>query len=426
MSGITFSLTERFIIDPVLHLRSPLLADPENPVGIKAKILQFAKAEIVARVTALFTSVFTAVDAFVHLLAGVYKGGYLLLRKLCKITPASWNKSEVQAHFRRAAFFAAATVVGSVAGTIWPGLFKHCRYTPPFTQNYSSEVPEALQKLATDVNERALKQSFYEVIGKTSLMDDLLHFWNHSLSNKQWFVQVFNGDNEKFKKLRELMADIVYRPIKPSTSLKDKEVKWLSPNEITPNIYTQAFFFHATSEKSLESILKSKKIEVRHEKTFKGAFVSTKPEGDYGPCILAFRRNIERLSPLEHGFLANQSTYWAGFSRDIPVNDSTLAYIILSNDNYQKKNELETSCEQWAGRKISVISYDDVKKTLKNVADLNMGIPKEWPSDDEDAGQQILNTLKLTIPQQNIERHKATVTHPKRRSNKQLLAVNYV
>lgn len=163
------------------------------------------------------------------------------------------------------------------------------------------------------------------------------------------------------------------------------------------NTFSKGFFFHATSEKALESILKGKKVEVRHEKAYRGAFVSTQPELGFGRCVLAFKRNIERLSSLEHGFTINQNTYWAGFSRDIPVDGNTLAYIILNSRSEEERQTLETQCEQWTGRKINVILVEDAQPKLNEVESLGMGIPREWPEEGEQPGQKILHAMKLSI-----------------------------
>ena len=223
-----------------------------------------------------------------------------------------------------------------------------------------------------------------------------------SLEDKDWFAYIFNQDGfERFGTVRKDLADTVYQPIQ---HLGNARVNWLSAQEVDRrihhvwnqvNIKSRPFFYHATSERSLESILKSKKIEVRHEKAFRGAFVSTKPETGFGRCILALKRNVERLSPLDHGFSLGQNTYWAGFSRAIPVTESTLAYIILDRGNNQECQELEVRCQQWTDRQIRVISLDDAGDHLRAIQHLDTGIPFEWPSDDERGmGLKILSTLQ--------------------------------
>ncbi len=227
-------------------------------------------------------------------------------------------------------------------------------------------------------------------------------WWRQSsLEDKHWLVQVFNHDGtESFKAVRTELADTVYQPVQ---HLGDRRVKWLSAKEVdqlTTNARMQAsvcnrsFFYHATSERALESILKSKKVEVRHEKAFRGAFVSNQPETGFGRCILAFKRNIERLSSLEHGFQTGQNRYWAGFSRDIPVTDSTLAYIMLDGGTEAECSDMEVCCQQWTGRPIKVVSLQGAEEHLAFVQRLDMGIPSEWPSEDNRMGQKILNTLR--------------------------------
>lgn len=386
MPTISFSLTEKAVIDPILTLRAPLppLVPPlesDQTASWTATVWQGIQSELVARVVAVFTSVFAAADALIHLATGMYKG-------ICLLAGANYNKSIVYGHFRQAAWFAVLTVAGSIAGVIWPGVFKHCRYSPPSPSDSFPDAPPSVQELATAVQK-----------GDQQSCDQLKQFWRKSsLEDKHWFVQVFNDGIESFKTVRTKLADTVYQPVQ---HLGNRQVKWLSAEEVDQRIHVcgqasvcnRSFFYHATSERALKSILKSEKVEVRHEQAFRGAFVSSQPETGFGRCILAFKRNIERLSPLEHGFPTDQNRYWAGFSRDIPVTDSTLAYIMLDGGTWVECRDLEAQCQQWTGRSIKVVSLKDAEAHLASIQTLDMGIPSEWPSEDG-MGQQILNTLR--------------------------------
>lgn len=231
---------------------------------------------------------------------------------------------------------------------------------------------------------------------------------NGSLEDKEGFVRIFSQDDSaRFKEVRFTFANLVYRPV---LSLANRNVQWLSKREVDQripdawneaSIHKHSFFYHATSEKGLESILKSKRVEVRHEKAFRGAFVSTQPETGFGRCILAFRKNIERLSPLEHGFEIGQRAYWAGFSGDIPVTDSTLAYVILDKGSQSECSDLQTRCKLWTGRDIPVLSLQSAAKHILSIEGMNRGIPKEWPSEGEAKGKEILRTLKARAVNQN-------------------------
>ncbi len=386
MPAISFSLTEKAVIDPILTLRAPLPPlEPDQTASWTATVWQGIQSELVARVVAVFTSVFAAADALIHLATGMYKG-------ICLLAGANYNKSVVYGHFRQAAWFAVLTVAGSIAGVMWPGVFKHCRYSPPSPSDSFPDAPPSVKELATAVQRGDQQPPF----------DQLKQLWRQSsLEDKHWFVQVFNHDGtESFRTVRTELADTVYQPVQ---HLRDRQVKWLSAEEVdqrTTNawrqasVYNRSFFYHATSERALESILKSKKVEVRHEKAFRGAFVSNQPETGFGRCILAFKRNIERLSSLEHGFQTGQNRYWAGFSRDIPVTDSTLAYIMLDGGTEAERRDMEARCQQWTGRQIKVVSLRDAQEHLASVQRLDMGIPSEWPSEGDRMGQKILNTLR--------------------------------
>lgn len=110
------SLTEKVIIDPILTLRAPL--QPNQTVSWTATVWQGIQSEVIARVVAVFTSVVAAIDALIHFVTGVYKGACLLAR-------TSDSESIVFAHFRQAAWFTGLAVVGSIAGVVWPDIFKH-------------------------------------------------------------------------------------------------------------------------------------------------------------------------------------------------------------------------------------------------------------------------------------------------------------
>lgn len=346
MPSISFSLTEQWIINPVLTMRAPLPPGPE-PTWT-ATVWQAIESEVVARIVALFTSVVALLDTLVHLAVGI-----------CTF------KVE---HFKQAAWFGFLTLIGSIAGMIWPDVFKKCPYSPPPP---SYDFPDHIRKLA-DMD-----------------MDTLKKFWKEaSLEDRHWFVLFFN--RSEFHPIRATLARDVY------ATLEAYNVRWLSSEEVDARIQhicSQAFFYHATSEKALESILKSKRVEVRHEKAYRGAFASTQPETGFGRCILAFRRNIERLSTLQHGFPLCWYTYWAGFSRDIPVTEETLAYIMLDGGSYQECQEMKAKVSAWAGRPIEVITLSSARRYLNEVQNLGMGIPSEWPGNDPQK-DTIINTMR--------------------------------
>lgn len=404
MANLTFSLTERFIINPVLSMRASQPIDPNHPPSLCSKICHRANAEITARCLSAFTSAFAAADCGVHLASGIYKGGYLLLRKwnLPCLSPAPWSTQEIRGHFSQANKFAILTLIGSIAGAAWPDVFKYFQSYPipnDLDDESWADAPEELLQLVEAVRSGKEQAPF----------QSLRNYWaKASLENKHWFVKIFSSDKFDLAAVRLELASMVYRHIDKNMrgpELAERKVRWLSGNEIDNRIGTiwerskilnKGFLFHATSESNLESILKSKKVEVRHEKMYRGAFVSTRPEMGFGPCVLVFRRNIERLSRLEHGFTIDQKTYWAGFSRDIPVTEDSLAYIILNSccNHENRRQELEAKCLEWTGRKIDVIFLDNAMPKLENVEKLDMGIPIEWPDQGEKVGGPILRHLK--------------------------------
>lgn len=340
MLAISFSLTEQFVIDPILTLRAPLALESEEGADWKKRAYQVLESEVAARALAVFTSALAAVDATTHVLTGVC---------ICFYSP-----STACAHFQQAAWFSLLTVVGSLAGTVWPELFRSARYAPPSPED-ASFAPDRIKQLVLAAQRGQMQiAELGEIWGRSSLED------------KRWFVEVLSDDG--LSALRAELVDKVYRAF---YSLGGRKLQWLSSEEIHKNVnsvwsrnsaYYHSFFYHATSEKALESILTSKKIEVRHEKAFRGAFVSTEPE--------------------------------TGFSRDIPVTVSTLAYVILDGGSDRECQELKERCSSLAGRSIEVLSLESARNHLSAIKRLRMGIPEEWPSEDEAVGVRILSTLR--------------------------------
>lgn len=385
MPNVAFSVTEKFAIDPILTLRAPLPPRAQNQWGggleqeemVSWRVVawQGIQSELIARILAIFISVLATADTLIHFASGLHT---IVL-----------DKSAAYAHFKQAAWFAALMIIGSITAVIWPAFCARCRYSPPApsADNLTPAIERLWQRVVED--------------GPQPDLEHLRNIWRQSsLEDKRAFALIFDTDmSGNFRVVRENLATTVYRRV----DLRERQVRWLSSRGIVDGVnrgepvgnFSFTFYYHATSERALESILKSKKVEVRHEKAFRGAFVSTLPEQAYGRCILAFYRNIERASVLEHGFqVGGQDRYWAGFSHDIPVTGQTLDYIILQNGNDAECQDLERRCEQWAGRRIRVISLLTAEEYLAPVRRLNMGIPSEWPADDAMA-EQIQHTLEF-------------------------------
>jgi len=374
MLNVSFSLTEQVIINPVLKLRAAPLDTPENPLTILGRFSHFFQSEVTTRIIAIATSFFAAIDFVGHIGTGIVKGVHLGLRKLgirC-LSPAPTGE-EITFHFKQSAKFLGITVIGSVAAAVWPNIIKYFQNSPFSPSGTSSGDWKNTSKTVQDLwNLTANKITFEKLWKKASIND------------QRTFVHLVNEDNtSKGIQAKSELVDTVYRKI----SLPSKQ--W-------PKQKDTQVFYHATSWKGLEGILKSGKIEVRHEKAYRGAFVSTQPETKFGKYILVFNRNIERLSHLNHGFSVGNS-YWAGFSHDIPVNATTLSRILVDSEKHGETSTLSDSCNIWTGRNI------EVKKLFRNSQiSGDKDIPKGWPGIDPNASA-ILKTIKTRLQQQELK-----------------------
>jgi len=182
-------------------------------------------------------------------------------------------------------------------------------------------------------------------------------------------VEIF--DQRGKTSTQSLLTDTIYKKVYRG----EKNPKWPSQD--------QSVFYHATSLKGLEGILRSGRVEVRHEKEFRGAFVSTRPEWDFGSYVIVFKRNIERLSPLNHG-IRQDDCYWAGFSKDIPASHLTIDHILVQSRD--DTSFLEYKCQV----------YRDASKNN------NLLLPSEWlQKPDDPLADTIMRTLQIRVAQRN-------------------------
>ncbi|MBI5273734.1 MAG: hypothetical protein HY860_01620 [Chlamydiales bacterium] len=246
----------------------------------------------------------------------------------------------------------------------------------------------------------ALAQSVQEG-GESSPFDNLRDFFaRSSIGTQMRFIDMFSeGSIPEYAKVRKELADVVFQP----KSLADHDVKWLSNLEIEEaatklastarltqtlaakhipwtDKFHKGYFFHATPvEANVQGILGAMQIEVRHQQAYKGAFVSTVPEIGFGNYIFAFRENIAHNSSLNIGFSVGGFSYWIGFSQGIPIDPSTLAYIMVYNRSDADNASLQARCKTWAGWDIPVVSYQDMQEHLEELKTIGRGIPKSWP-----------------------------------------------
>jgi hypothetical protein len=386
MLKVSFSLTQQVIINPVLKLRAAPLDTQENPLTIPGRISHFFQSEVATRIIAIGTSIFAAVDFGAHLGTGIVKGVHLGLRKIgirC-LSPAPTGQ-EIGYHFKQSAKFLGITALGSIAATVCPGVLRSFQNNPFLSKGTSSSdwknTSETVQNLWNQTTDKITFEKRWE---------------KASINDQRTFVQLVDEDStSKGIQAKSDLVDTVYR------KNYHRSNEWPKQNDVE-------VFYHATTWQGLKGILKSRKIEVRHEKAYRGAFVSTKPETGFGKYILVFNRNIERISQLNHGFSVGNA-YWAGFSHDIPVNEMTLSRILIHNGNYDEASKLADSCNIWTGRQI------DVENLSPHNQISDQDIPKEWPGADPKA-DAIEQTMKIRIKQQRALEIKKSLTIPKHQS----------
>lgn len=211
------------------------------------------------------------------------------------------------------------------------------------------------------------------------------------LQYRHQFAQLFgSGLCDRFQAVRKEFVHKVYRRPPYRT-----ELQWLSLPEIhnqiqksllsdsdkaNCHIFGSGYYFHSTTGDGLEGILKSGQLEVRAARLYRGAFVAIKPFVFGHPYVFVFKKCIEHLRNLFHGFPegSGNNDYWAGFSHDIPINEKTVAHILRKKDAPKSEDEITDLCVKFK-RNFKVISEAEYTSKWKPKIDaLNLGIPSHW------------------------------------------------
>lgn len=175
---------------------------------------------------------------------------------------------------------------------------------------------------------------------------------------------------------------------------------WRTPREIREKTRdttpcSEGFYYHATPLRNLEPILRSGQIKAAQSAKF-GAFVATYPIEFFGSCFFALRKGVEASSPLSSKF---SNCY--GFSRSIPLNRETLAYIFIDQiplfsiqelpPNVTKEMALSQLCaslqikaKEWAQRDITILPGFAVRERIKLKESLEKPIPIHWGKEPYD------------------------------------------
>jgi hypothetical protein len=377
MISNNFSLTQEYIINPVLQVSA-------NPSV-------FVSREIGARVFAAFTSVFAAVDCFIHLTAGLCAGGYSILQTALPVPTLSISSHAADDHISSAWFFAKLAVGGSIAGLINPKALAHLEKTPTLLA-------------ANDIDNPIIQSFISELLSSkgNKTLSNIREFWEQaSLQDKHSLVQAIRENIPSTHPIYKELSSLFFR----STDL-DKEAQWIPPSP-NPSSLEQSFYYYAASKDSLLSIIEAEKIPVRHEKIHTGAPVLTAPNYGLGLYALALRPNIERLSAPYYTFKVSDEVQCTGFSRAIPVNVHSLACIIFHESVKDSAEEIKKQLLDLTGREIEMIPAPSSHNEISLMRKHNQGIPSEWTNIDSEIAEEILddiikNPVKMSSLQEEL------------------------
>lgn len=139
-------------------------------------------------------------------------------------------------------------------------------------------------------------------------------------------------------------------------------------------------YFHTTRFRKAEKILAEGRIKRLDLGPYKGAFVSSMPELNFGEIVFALNRNIETGQVLNARYWLD--SHWVGFQKSIPVNWESLEYIAVDVERFTMQDlpVLAAKFSKAAGREIQVKPAHRVLETLeKRLKKDGVYVPEEWP-----------------------------------------------
>lgn len=391
------SITQSAIVNPIHALR--LEYSNSSVVG------HTIKAEFPTRLIGSLASFTAAIDCIIQLTTCVY----ILLRNMVNYcSNKETNTTDLRLHFSQAIAFLKLTVIGSIAGSIWPALFENSQEVSNAVRlnEEISDLSPKLQQLVKNVKNGS-ETAPYLNLQKFWHDNSPAFFWRKGLENRHQFIQIFSQDSHPaFAAVRTALASMIYKPIihrshRKTMPLSQRGVRWLSSQERetalgktttkVAAIYKAASYFHATHTKeSLEQILTSGFVHVNDSSGNLGAFVSTIPERQFGDFVIAFSGSaMEHLSRPNMTMRCDSGEEWIGYAKSIPINRKTVPYVLLRDSNgrrtEQDRSQLEEECRRWTRRDIPVVLVADgadyskfEREATQTVLDLNIGVPQGW------------------------------------------------
>ena len=281
-----FSLTRTIVID--------------NTRALSQNHLSFVYTEIAARVLAATASIFTAIDCAIHTVDTLYRW--------------LWQGDQ-NASFDKALFFAKMTPIASLAGIINPKSVSHfeapLHYQPSMLPADTAEIVDVF--FPKDSSPPTAEQ-----------IDAAITFIQSCSMQEK--VDIMFAARHAIFPVPEGVLQALYTP----SNKHSNDFPWTAGDQ-TEN--SCSHYYHTTTEEAFVSILKTGRVNVEHQKEYRGAFVSANTmDENFGNISIEFKPVIERLSPLANGFFY-RNTYWAGFSRPIPVVKETVRAIIVNGSN---------------------------------------------------------------------------------------------
>lgn len=401
-----FSLTE-YVAQDIRNLTKERVC-----FDIVDDISYFLESEVTSRVFGLSLSFFATLDTLFYIEQTLEKTTLSLLHNLYIIdlnNPPT--DDDIFDDIKHIGTFAIAILVGSVVGVIFPrALDINVSDTTAAPTDPDKPIYETLGISKEDYESALKAQRNFDLLNTPEDFDiennaytpdeslpktweetseDVRNLWakaidknqftsswkEAAIENKKVFVHVLDLDNsDEGLAAKAKLVNVIYKKISSYGAPDNASNVQSWPKQ------SEEAYYHATQIEGLEGILKSGQVEVRHQKQFKGAFVSTCPELMYGRYVLVFRRNIERLSHLHHRSKAE--SVWAGFKGAIPVNKFTLAKVIVNRSNLyyaqgeeEEKAKLKKKIKNWFGSEIPIEIYKANKHAHHA---LDHVYPREW------------------------------------------------
>lgn len=144
-------------------------------------------------------------------------------------------------------------------------------------------------------------------------------------------------------------------------------------------------WYHATHQLNIQGIIGKRGIEVRHEKAYRGAWISTQREASFGRYVLSLSNRIVQMNPSAFIGYEYFDKRWRGIQKTVPIKHNTLVLVgvpahVDKTARKTDKLDLVRILQKNGFANVKALSADQVDYMEKEVAGIlgAPNLPDQW------------------------------------------------